>query len=125
MDEEMKAMEDKMEDRKWYRTFTVTPGLAGFEVKIGCSKVYFSNARECANEIMRYMQSPQETEKDYQGSDHRLNQAVDPVPVGAVNPYLMPPLQQSDPIVRAATQYQYRATAGTVNQGGNNASSSN
>lgn len=59
------------EDKKRYREFTVTPGMNGFKVKIGCSELYFSTAQELANAITAYLNDPQGTEQFYQQADQR------------------------------------------------------
>ena len=74
MDEEMK----KEEVRKTYREFTVTPGMSGFKVKIGCSEVYFTTAEKCALAVHGYLLNPQETEKLYQSTDQRGNKLACP-----------------------------------------------
>jgi len=43
MNDEQAKKEGEVE-RKRYREFTVTPGMCGFKVKIGCSEAYFSSA---------------------------------------------------------------------------------
>lgn len=59
-------------ERKKYREFTVTPGVTGFKVKIGCSEVYFSDARVLAAAINDYLSDPQRTEQDFLRTDIRL-----------------------------------------------------
>jgi len=59
-------------DRPRYREFTVTPGLRGFKVRIGCSEAYFSNADHALAAIQAYMRDPQRTEINVLGGDIRL-----------------------------------------------------
>jgi hypothetical protein len=69
-------------ERKRYREFTVTPGLRGFKVKIGCSEVYFADAIFTADAITDYLTNPQGTERKFLTMDIRLNSA--PMPTCAL-----------------------------------------
>jgi hypothetical protein len=48
-----------------YREFRVTPGLVGFKVIVGCSELYFTDAKKMGKEIMRYLNNPDKVEKEY------------------------------------------------------------
>ena len=67
---------------KKYREFTVTPGMAGFKVKIGCSEVYFGDAKALDLAISAYLKDPEAMEKKMTAGDIRNN----PSPAGPV-PY--------------------------------------
>lgn len=56
-----------------YREFTVTPGVCGFKVKIGCSELYFSDIRVLSDAITEYLLNPQRTEELYLSRDKRLS----------------------------------------------------
>lgn len=70
---------------KRYREFTVTPGITGFKVKIGCSEVYFSEASGLSLAITSYLSNPQAAEKEFLGRDMRFNGAIPTA--GPLNPY--------------------------------------
>ena len=56
------------EERKSYREFTVTPGMVGFKVKIGCSEAYFGNATDLKNALSEYLDDPIAATKKYQNN---------------------------------------------------------
>jgi hypothetical protein len=58
--------------RNQYREFTVTPGITGFKVKIGCSEAYFSSAEQLSTAIVAYLADPHGTERLYMTKDIRL-----------------------------------------------------
>jgi hypothetical protein len=62
------------QNKKTYREFTVTPGMVGFKVKIGCSEAYFGDKDGVRQAICNYLNDPEEAEKFYLGLDMR-NQA--------------------------------------------------
>jgi hypothetical protein len=63
-------------DRPRYREFTVTPGLCGFKVKIGCSEAYFGGAADLLNAIEKYMDDPQKTERRFMSNDIRFSGGI-------------------------------------------------
>jgi hypothetical protein len=71
MDETAKAYKG-VESRKRYREFTVTPGLCGFKVRIGCSEAYFCLVGDLVKAIVDYLLDPQGTERKFQNEDIRL-----------------------------------------------------
>jgi hypothetical protein len=77
MDEEINEAAKKM-----YREFTVTPGMVGFRVKIGCSEAYFGDAPSCLEAIDSYLKDPQETERQYQQDDQRGGGMIAPPTAG-------------------------------------------
>ena len=60
---------------KKYREFTVTPGMAGFKVQIGCSEVYFGDAKALDLAISAYLKDPEATEKKMTDGDMRHKQS--------------------------------------------------
>jgi hypothetical protein len=54
-----------------YREFTVTPGLVGFKVKIGCTEAYFGDKDSVGKAIAAYLNDPVATENEYLKSDMR------------------------------------------------------
>jgi hypothetical protein len=60
-------------ERPRYREFTVTPGLCGFKVKIGCSELYFEDVVQLGQHIANYLENPQKTERKFQEGDIRDN----------------------------------------------------
>jgi hypothetical protein len=81
--EQKEEMEDKVKESPKqkaparYREFTVTPGMYGFKVKIGCSELYFSTPEQLSNAIAIYLKTPDVSENFFRDHDHRLN----PIPV--------------------------------------------
>jgi hypothetical protein len=59
------------QNKKKYREFTVTPGMVGFKVKIGCSEAYFGDKDGVRQAICNYLNDPEEAEKFYLGLDMR------------------------------------------------------
>ncbi len=78
MDEQAKI--EAKDERKRYREFTVTPGLTGFKVRIGCSELYFSNTSALIAEIHNYLNDPQKTERKFQNENIRLSGSMEPPP---------------------------------------------
>ena len=68
---------------KKYREFTVTPGMAGFKVKIGCSEVYFGDAKSLDLAISAYLKDPEAMEKKMTAGDIRNRQPNGAVVSGA------------------------------------------
>ena len=66
-----------MDEKKRYREFTITPGLKGFKVKIGCSECYFTNVHTLSAAISDYLIDPQGYEKDTLAMDHRHSSPKD------------------------------------------------
>ena len=64
--------EDEKKEKKMYREFTVTPGIAGFKVKIGCSEVCFGDAESLGRAISVYLNDPQGVEKEFVNADQRI-----------------------------------------------------
>ena len=56
-----------------YREFTVTPGIAGFKVRIGCSEAYFSDVWQLVNKITEYLNDPAGVEKQMLTDDQRFS----------------------------------------------------
>jgi hypothetical protein len=54
-----------------FREITITPGVSGFKVKIGCSEVYFSGWNDLLCELTKYYKNPHKTEEYYLLCDHR------------------------------------------------------
>jgi hypothetical protein len=52
-----------------YRNFSVTAGLRGFKVAIGCKEAYFSTVTEMEKAIHDYLENPEETEKKFLEGD--------------------------------------------------------
>jgi hypothetical protein len=65
-------------ERKRYREFTVTPGICGFKVRIGCSEAYFQSASQVGSAITDYMLDPQGTERKYLNVDIRVGGSLEP-----------------------------------------------
>jgi hypothetical protein len=70
MDEQAKKKAEV--EPKRYREFTVTPGMCGFKVKIGCSEAYFSTAPQLSDAIAEYLFDPQGTTDKMISGDIRL-----------------------------------------------------
>ena len=81
--------EDKKEERSLYREFTVTPGMVGFKIRIGCSELYFGDASSCLEAISGYMKTPQATERRYQRDDQRLGGNLE-APIAVNEPGMEP-----------------------------------
>ena len=67
-----------------YREFTVTPGIAGFKVRIGCSEAYFGDVWQLVNKITEYLNDPAGVEKQMLADDQRFSatpQDMQPVQV--------------------------------------------
>jgi hypothetical protein len=95
----------KMEvKRDRYREFTVTPGLRGFKVKIGCSEVYFGDAMALCASISAYLHDPRGVEKEYQSKDIRMGGGV-PVDGDACRP---PSPIREEPTVNSVLGTNYR-----------------
>jgi len=71
--------EDEKKEKKMYREFTVTPGIAGFKVKIGCSEVYFGGTESLGRAIVVYLNDPQGVEKEFINADQRIGMVPQPV----------------------------------------------
>jgi hypothetical protein len=85
MDEQELKEKKKEADRPRYREFTVTPGMCGFKVKIGCSEAYFEDVFRLGRAISDYLIDPQGVEKCFLGNDIRYNTAplpgrIEPIP---------------------------------------------
>ena len=85
--------EDEKKEKKMYREFTVTPGIAGFKVKIGCSEVYFGGTESLGRAILVYLNDPQGVEKEFINADQRIG-AVPQVgaPATGYTPYTIGPI---------------------------------
>ncbi len=59
-------------ERKRYREFTVTPGVCGFKVKIGCSEAYFGTTAALGDAITDYLADPITKERRLLNSDIRF-----------------------------------------------------
>ena len=65
--------------RRRYREFTVTPGMCGFKVRIGCCELYFDDAGALAAEITDYLDDPQQVERKFLENDaRRVNEVPGP-----------------------------------------------
>jgi len=47
--------EDEKKEKKVYREFTVTPGIVGFKVKMGCTEASFGDAESLGMVIVEYL----------------------------------------------------------------------
>lgn len=83
-----------------YREFTVTPGIAGFKVRIGCSEAYFSDVWQLVNKITEYLNDPAGVEKQMLTDDQRFS----------VPPQYMQPVQVTGSRVRAEGMVQSSPT---------------
>jgi hypothetical protein len=78
------------EERPRYREFTVTPGVCGFKVKIGCSEAYFKTALELADAIHLYLADPRGAERRFMSQDIRMGGGI-AIPLGMMSPSVTAP----------------------------------
>jgi hypothetical protein len=55
-----------------YREFTVTPGMVGFKVSIGCRDAYFGDKDSVGKAIVDYLNDPQRVEEVYIEEDIKM-----------------------------------------------------
>jgi lipopolysaccharide/colanic/teichoic acid biosynthesis glycosyltransferase len=89
MDDGAKMEKTKQQKDRW-RAFSVTPGIVGWKIVIGCTEAYFGSAEDCRMAIDQYLTRPRSTEEIYMQNDQRFNgptyQAVQDTQPVLVNP---------------------------------------
>ena len=77
---------------KRYRNFTVTPGIVGFSVQMGCTLAFFGDAADLSAAICNYLTDPEGTEKRFLEADRRYHTGL---PEGQIEPCFEPGIAET------------------------------
>lgn len=69
--EKEKEQEQVAKPQIRYKEFTVTPGMRGFKVKIGCAELYFGDTQTLLEAIRLYLQDPIKSVRHFTDKDIR------------------------------------------------------